>query len=169
MQINGLKLVLAATLLLLIATGCSWFGSKPPSAAPSPMHLELSASPRINLNLRHEPSPLVITIFQLHTQQQFLASPFEKLILAPNEELKESLIDLYQYEIRPGEKVHLNQTLLPEAHYLGIIAGYQTIPAAKWRVLMPIQENQKRYCFQIFAESQRIFVQPCLGSKCVKS
>lgn len=157
-------------LLISLCGGCSLFGGKTAtSASPAPMHLIFSASPNINLNIDNQPSPLCITVFQLQNSQLFLTASYENLTSKPTEALKDSLIDKFQYEIRPGQEQHFDQTLLPDAHFLGVIAGYRTIPDAKWRVVVPVKENSKKYCYQVFAQSQRVIVQPCSGGRCVKS
>ena len=161
-NIYGKSLIATLTMSMILA-GCSHKtdGLKVPPAIP--LRISIKASNSINTNIDMQASPLVITVFQLQSKPLFMASTYEKLSTAPNEELKDSLVDQSQYEIRPGERAQLDQTLMPETNFLGVIAGYRVLNNAKWRVIVPITDRKKIKYMEIRAEEQRILIQQDSG------
>lgn len=120
--------------IVLISTlsGCSFWNS-PPS---SQLVLNISAAPNINPNVRGEPSPLEIRIYQLTDGQAFKQADFVQLYNDPQGVLKTELLLARQLKsISPNESRQELLPLSPEIKYIGIIAGFADYGNAKGKLL----------------------------------
>jgi type VI secretion system protein VasD len=95
----------------------------------------LSASKDVNPDINGRPSPVVVRIFQLHGDGEFLSADFFALYTHEKESLGASLIAFQEFELRPGEHLDTKILLAKDARYVGAIAGYRDLSTAQWRVL----------------------------------
>jgi type VI secretion system protein VasD len=122
------RLVLLMTLML---SACA---SHPPDERV-PTRISLTAGKDVNPDINGRPSPVVVRIFQLHGDAEFLGADFFSLYTKEKESLGASLIASQEFELRPGEHLDTKVPLAKDARYVGAIAAYRDLSTAQWRVL----------------------------------
>ena len=118
--------------IALALGGCSGGAPK-----PTPTRASLVVAGDVNPDSSGRPSPVVVRVYQLKEQGAFNDAAFFALFDKEPETLGASLITREEYELKPGETRSLGLTVAPEAHFLGVIAGYRDINNATWRTLVP--------------------------------
>ena len=118
-------------LMALVLSGCA---SHPPDERVA-TRTSIAASKDVNPDINGRPSPVVVRIFQLHGDGEFLSADFFTLYTKEKESLGASLIASQEFELRPGERLDTKIPLAKDARYVGAIAAYRDLSTAQWRVL----------------------------------
>ena len=126
-------LAYGAICALAIALGACGGGA--PKATPTRASLVVAGD--VNPDSSGRPSPVVVRLYQLKEQGAFSDAAFFALFDKEPETLGPSLVSREEYELKPGETRSLGLSVAPEAHFLGVIAGYRDINNAKWKTLLP--------------------------------
>lgn len=121
----------AVSVLLLAMAGCA---SSPPER-PVQVRAQLSSAADINPDASNRASPLVIRVFELRSDAQFTGADFFALYERERETLGDALIDREEFVLQPGAKRELRLPIGRDTRFLGVIAAYRDIRAARWRAL----------------------------------
>ena len=110
---------------------------------PSTSHIDLqiTASSELNPNKEGRPSPLVVRMYELNTQDEFNNGDFFTIFDNETKVLGKSMLAKDEMEFKPGEKRHIERATNPQTHFLGIIAAYRDIDNARWRAVAVIPEK----------------------------
>jgi type VI secretion system protein VasD len=124
------------TIVAALLTACS-------SSAPPQMKATIQSIDFLNPNIYNQPSPVVITIYQLKSATAFQQASF--FVLANNAAavLGSDLLDKSEMEIRPKEKQKLEVILAPTANYIGVLAAFRDPDKAQWRQVIPVTPGKK--------------------------
>jgi type VI secretion system protein VasD len=88
------------------------------------------------------PNPLTLKVYELTSPDAFQEVDFIPLFKNPKEVLGNEMVGQEQIiQIRPNYKLAIKFTAKREAKYLGVVAAYQNIQAAEWRLLIPLNSN----------------------------
>ena len=143
--------LIASTALL---SGCSLIKPHPASA-----NLTIQSAKYLNPNLNGDPSPVVITLYQLKSPYSFKQATFDSLNTNSGKTLSTDLIDKNVIEVRPGSNLSVSQQISPNAQYLGIVAGYRNINKATWKKLIKlVNEPNKETIIHLDLESEALAV-----------
>ncbi len=133
-------------IISLFLTSCGvtkMFHKKNSDMVPAvPVTMTVRASSDVNKNLTGDPSPIVVTVYQLKDQLAFNMSNFFTLYQQSKTALSNDLLDSQQIMLRPGQQQSINMALSPDARYIGVVAAYSDIQNSQWRALWPV--NQKK-------------------------
>lgn len=141
MQAAWLRKVLVLTFIGLLPGGVIGCGG---ADVPPPARIEgnLMASEDVNPNLRGEPSPVFVRLYELRAETAFADAGFFQLYDDDADVLGGDLQDRSDYVLRPGETVPFARNLKPETRFVGVVAAYQDIDRATWRALVSVPPEQ---------------------------
>ncbi len=103
------------------------------------------------------PSPIVVTVYQLKSPFAFEQSSFDALENNSAKALGNDLLDRQTIEVRPNSQQYLDISLSGQTQYLGIVAAYRNINQAIWHKAIKIRPKQAKP-IQINLESQALSV-----------
>lgn len=107
-------------------------------------NLSFEASDDINPDSSGRASPLVIRVYELRSVDTFRSAGFFDLYDEPDSVLNEDLLAMEEVVLRPElvEKLP-TMTLNENTRYLGIVAAFQNIDQAEWKMIL--DANPKGY------------------------
>lgn len=107
-------------------------------------NLSFEASDDINPDSSGRASPLVIRVYELRSVDTFRSAGFFDLYDEPDSVLNEDLLAMEEIVLRPElvEKLP-TMTLNENTRYLGIVAAFQNIDQAEWKMIL--DANPKGY------------------------
>jgi type VI secretion system protein VasD len=123
--------------VLAALTACA---SKPPKPAEAKAQLVVAAD--VNPDASGRPSPIVVRVFQLREDGEFAAAEFFALYDKEKEVLGQSLVSREEYVLSPGETRDLIIPLQAQTRYIGALAAFRDIRAARWRALTQAPEKK---------------------------
>jgi type VI secretion system protein VasD len=95
----------------------------------------VTASTDVNPDISGRPSPVVVRVFQLRSDAEFLSADFFNLYSNEKTALGGSLVSREEYVMHPGERREARIGLAPDAGFIGVIAAFRDIQGAHWRAL----------------------------------
>jgi type VI secretion system protein VasD len=112
---------------------------------PPVLDATYEASPKLNPDIKGEPSPLVVRMYELKSLTEFNAAEFFPLYKDAKDVLGDDLVAFEENEILPDEKGEIKKELNIETRYIGILGAYRDIEHAAWRasVETPLDETTK--------------------------
>jgi type VI secretion system protein VasD len=126
-----MKFIFLVIFMAIFVTGCG-------SSSPALLKTHVESVSFLNPNIYNQPSPVVITIYQLKSATAFQQTNFFALYSNPTATLSSDLLDKHEIEIRPNQKLDIKQTISPDANYIGILAAFRNPDAAQWRQIIPV-------------------------------
>lgn len=129
---TGKALAPALFIFLLALAGCAT--SRP--QRPVEVRTQLSAAADINPDASNRASPLVIRVFELRSDAQFAGADFFALYEREQQTLGESLIEREELVLQPGVRKEVRLSIARDTRFVGVIAAYRDIRAARWRGLV---------------------------------
>lgn len=129
-----LKKIILVWLIIqsLLLLGC--FSEQAPQ-----MKALIQAGNTLNPNVYNQPSPIVVTLYQLKSPTAFQQANFYTLYNNAAVVLAADLLDKTDIEIRPQEKQTLHVTLSPNTHYIGVLAAFRDPDTAQWRQILTVK------------------------------
>jgi type VI secretion system protein VasD len=118
----------------LLAVALSACASRGPSE-PVDTRTFLVASNDVNPDISGRPSPVVVRVFQLRGDAEFLSADFFTLYSKEKMVLGASLIAREEFVVQPGERRETRLGISPDARYIAVIAAFRDINGAHWRQL----------------------------------
>lgn len=126
----------AAPLLLVIFLALAGCASSP-AQRPVQVRTQLSSAADINPDASNRASPLVVRVFELRSDAEFAGADFFALYEREKQALGEALIEREEFVLQPGTKRQLQLPIASDTRFIGVIAAYRDIRAARWRALAP--------------------------------
>lgn len=96
------------------------------------------ASNDVNPNGVGRPSPITLYFFQLKGADTFNSADFFSLYNDPQKTLGQDYIGMGKTDVAPGGRIEVSFSLSDDTQYVGIMAAYQQLPRAVWRVTIPM-------------------------------
>ncbi|WP_200379274.1 type VI secretion system lipoprotein TssJ [Rubrivivax gelatinosus] len=160
------SLVLRASLSgFMLLTGCAssqggsaldkpleWLGLKKPELPPAaviPLErkvtLRLHAGDRLNTDSGGRSLSIVVRIYKLKEVDSFMAAPLAAFQDAASEKLAfgESLIEVREVVLTPGQKYEVVETLPLAASNLAVVAQFRAPADGRWRFAFAAQAAEK--------------------------
>lgn len=125
------------TLCLCISLVCLAGCSKPS------VDLALASQPNVNPDHSGRPSPIIVKNFELRNDLIFKQADFQSLFERPVQVLGADLIAADELVLIPGEARKIAYKPNPDTRYLGVVAGFRQMDRAHWRVIKPIDAENK--------------------------
>ncbi len=118
-------------------SGCA---AKP--VKPEPLRAQFVVSAEANPDASGRPSPIVVRLFQLSEEGEFASADFFEVYDKEQEVLGSSLLSREEYVLAPGETRNVEVALDAQARYLGVLAAFRDIRAARWRAVTRAPEKK---------------------------
>lgn len=96
------------------------------------------ASNDVNPNSVGRPSPITLYFFQLKGADTFNSADFFSLYNDPQKTLGQDFIGMGKTDVAPGARIEVSFDLSDDTQYIGVMAAYQQLPRAVWRVTIPM-------------------------------
>ena len=120
-----------------MTTSCSLF--KP---IPDSLTISINSAADLNPDSEGRPSPIVLRIYELSDAKLFKEKDFFDIFDNDKESLAESLVKLNELELNPNESRKLDIRLNSSTKYMGFLAAYRDIDAAKWREIAALTSKK---------------------------
>jgi type VI secretion system protein VasD len=121
--------------LAAIALALSACASGPPKADKARMTLKAEA--QINPDATGRPSPIVVRVYQLKSEEKFAAADFFALFDDDQKALGGDLLGREEAELTPGEAREMQFAVSRDAKFVGVMAAFRDIRNSRWRVIQP--------------------------------
>ncbi|WP_340615741.1 type VI secretion system lipoprotein TssJ [Xenorhabdus entomophaga] len=133
-------------IFLMTLAGCS---SQEKKTKLLPYKIIFTNTPNVNNS-----SPLKIHLFLLKSKEEFMSADFFALQDKAQDTLGDKMVNEDQSFIRPFQaELYLLEKNLPEANYIGIIAGYKQLHGKKWRISFPVPIPEKPSFYEFWRSS----------------
>jgi type VI secretion system protein VasD len=132
-RISGLAIMGAAFLMAACASG-------PPEDVMLKGSMEAVAT--VNPDGQGRPSPLVIKIYQLKSNDKFELADFFALFDQAEATLGADLLAVEDVMMKPGEIRPYEGAFDPSTRFIGVVAAYRDINQAKWKDVVPMPERE---------------------------
>lgn len=117
----------------------------PPPPVETPAKITVRADANINPNQSGVPSPVVIKLYDLKAQTNFMAATFFELFDNDIARLGPEMLSKEVVEIVPGTTREVDHTITGDVKYLGVIAGFRDISSAQWRSIVELTPGKTNY------------------------
>ena len=134
-----------------IAAGCA--STQKSMLIPYDVYLDVEAE--VNPNLQGHPSPILIGLYELGSDSQFLDLDFPAVQDRARVSLGEDLISLDQIILRPGEQRVIRRAGNAAARHLGVVAGYRELGRQPWRLSIPLPGTKSTNLYKFWQISPR--------------
>ena len=135
--LKGLMLLL----IVSVITGCA---GKIFEDKPGELSIQIHTSPEVNPDINGRPSPIVLYIYHLKSDNSFINAPFFELYENSQETLGSALIDQQEIEIPPNQSLILDASKLTlETRFIGILAAYRDLDNSVWQGIISTPINKK--------------------------
>ena len=130
-MVSSRALIAGLGLLALALSACA---SKNPNERVE-TRTQLAAGTDLNPDSNARPSPVVVRIYQLRGDMEFLNSDFFALYSNEKTALGANLVTRDEFVVNPGERREVRFGLSNEARYVGVVGAFRDLTGAHWRAL----------------------------------
>lgn len=147
-----------AKLGLMIGWSVFWMlGCASKAEFPYPLEANLVASVDANLDSADEPSPVVLTFYQLADDQAFSESNYQQLMQQPSGALSAGLLKKKKLYLSPGKTKTIELDIVEQARYLAVVAGFSRAGTKDWRQVVALPEKKgTKYKVDVMVQGQKV-------------
>jgi type VI secretion system protein VasD len=129
---------------VLLLAACVWLASCASKPPPPPVqaHTRIVVGADANPDPSGRPSPVVVRVYQLRDDGEFAAADFFAIYDKEKETLAQSLVSRQEYVLSPGETRVLELPVNAQTRFLGVVAAFRDIRAARWRAVSQAPEKK---------------------------
>ena len=106
------------------------------------LKLDLKARESINSDEKGQPLSVVVRVYQLQDKKLFEEADYDSLLEEDKILLKQDLLEIKQYVIRPNEIISINEPLNEKTKFIGIAAFYHTPANQEKSWMLTIDKKQ---------------------------
>jgi len=111
---------------------------------PAKVDAQVTASSDVNPDLQGRPSPVILHIFELNSQEQFNRLDYMSLTQPSGAALGPDLLSKTQLILSPGDSQQLPLELNAQTTFIGLVAGFRNIDNAVWRTTVPVVQGSTK-------------------------
>ena len=135
-----MKKALAMLGILAMRAGCA---GKPPPKIEIPTNViliqgKLGAAPDVNPDPSGQPSPVLVRVYELVSDDVFNRTDFFTLFDHESAVLGGALLRVRNFPLVPGQLVDITGQADPNTQFIGVIAAVRDLDAARWRATAPL-------------------------------
>jgi type VI secretion system protein VasD len=127
-------------LTAVLLAGCGVLKTEERQELPVPLEITLGAAERVNLDIEGHPKPIMVRVFELSSDTQFLSADYFELMGQKEKPLGEEVLSSEEYILLPGEVRVVRKRAAPNSKFLGVVAGYRDLTSSTWRAVAPLPE-----------------------------
>ena len=142
--------------VLITAALCGLLGG---CAKPA---IDLAVASQTNVNPDHtgRPSPVIVKVFEMRSDLAFNQSDFRSLFESPVKTLGADLLAMDEMVLVPGEARRIEYAPVFGTMYLGVVAGFRQMDRAVWRVVAPIDFEDRNAIGVEFRDASILLIDP---------
>jgi len=106
--------------------------------------LQISATADVNPDLQGRPSPIILHVLELNSEEQFNRLDYMSLTQSSGAALGPDLLGKTRLVLSPGDNRNLPLELNPQTTFIGLVAGYRDIDNAAWRTSVPVTQGDTK-------------------------
>jgi len=131
---NGVVLVM----FVLMLAGCA--------STPKPVivGMQITASSDVNPDLQGRPSPVILHVIELNSEEQFNRLDYTSLTQPSGAALGQDLLSKTRLILSPGDTKQLPLELNSQTTFIGLVAGFRDIDNAIWRTTVPVVQGSTK-------------------------
>ena len=137
---RGLPLV-AFVLFSAVLGGCA--PAPEPEEPDTIVTVVFAATPDLNPDVDGRPSPAVVRVFALKSEDAFRTASYFELRDDAEAALGETFVNARDLLINPGVSLERRIVFPNEARVLGVMVDYQNIETAVWRAFISIRSGEE--------------------------
>lgn len=140
--------------------GCSHSAPPPPAAAPAapaappakacaapePLHVTLTASPRLNPGEKGEALATVVRLYQLKGVGKMMGVSFDDLLDHDKDTLADDFLSMQEVTINPGDRLEPPVVRNADARYILAVALFRQPTGTTWKVTKRLNSPDPDYC-----------------------
>jgi type VI secretion system protein VasD len=109
--------------------------------------IDLAVASQTNVNPDHtgRPSPVIVKVFEMRSDLAFNQADFRPLFESPVKVLGADLLAMDEMVLVPGEARRIEYAPVFGTMYLGVVAGFRQLDRAVWRVVEPIDFEDRNF------------------------
>lgn len=134
----------AAVLSTLLIFGCGTT-AKLMEPDPAKVVIRITSSTEVNPDLMGRPSPIVVRVYELKSDDIFNNADFFALYEQDDSILGNNMTGREEMEIAPGENLVIEKELNIDARYIGVMAAYRDLDNAIWRASIATPMDETTY------------------------
>ncbi len=142
--------ILGLVVILLMA-GCA--STQKSMLVPYDLYLSVDAA--VNPNQQGQASPILVGLYELGSDNQFLNLDFPSVQDRPRPSLGDDLISVDQIILQPGERRVIHRAGNASARHLGVVAGYRKLDGHLWRLSIPLPGTKSTNLYKFWQISPR--------------
>lgn len=131
---SGIILTVAVAML----AGCA---STP---KPESIGIQISATNDVNPDLQGRPSPVILHVIELNSEEQFNRLDYTSLTQPSGAALGQDLLGKTRLILSPGDSQQLPLELNSQTTFIGLVAGFRDIDNAVWRTTIPVVQGKTK-------------------------
>lgn len=115
------------------------------SACTTPrIDVYVASQPNVNPDDSNRPSPVIIRIYELRNDMAFEQADFYTLFEQFYQVLAADILSAKELTCVPGRAYEVNyMPISSDVRFLGIVAGFRQMERAHWRLLVPVNSEDK--------------------------
>jgi len=129
---NTLNIRYLIFFIIFCLTGCSYFRK-------DNINFSIKADKNLNLNIHNKPSPLVISLYQLSSDEDFRKASLDALCHDPGM-FEDDILSKKEIQLRPRQILKIREPLLPETKYIGIVAEFRNPKKNGWKEIIDFDD-----------------------------
>ena len=106
--------------------------------------LQINATADVNPDLQGRPSPIILHVLELSSEEQFNRLDYVSLTQSSGAALGPDLLGKTRLVLSPGGNSQLPLELNPQTTFIGLVAGYRDIDNAAWRTSIAISQGDTK-------------------------
>ncbi|WED22941.1 type VI secretion system lipoprotein TssJ [Vibrio sp. JC009] len=131
LPIRMFRIVLSLLFAGLLLSGCA--------STSVPFKADFIGSIHMNPNIKGDPSPTVVYIYELASPTTFESGNYFSLTDPDSGVLADDLLGYNEVMLFPGKELSLEQKLHLSTRYIGFVAAFRDINTAQWRTVVPVK------------------------------
>ena len=106
--------------------------------------LQVSATADVNPDQQGRPSPVMLHVLELNSEEQFNRLDYMSLTQSSGAALGPDLLGKTNLVFSPGDSRQLPLELNPQTTFIGLVAGYRDMDNANWRTSIPVTQGDTK-------------------------
>lgn len=132
--------------------------------SPTRVAMTVTASGQLNPNTDNQPSPTVVSIYDLKSQTAFMAASFDDLFYNGTATLGGDLLAHRELKLLPGQTVTVKDEAAAGTAFIGVVAGFREPQGSAWRGVLEVKpETRNKIAINLAPTSVSIAKPPSGG------
>ena len=111
---------------------------------PANIGIQISASSDVNPDLQGRPSPVILHVIELNSEEQFNRLDYMSLTQPSGAALGQDMLGKTRLILSPGDTKQLPLELNAQTTFIGFVAGFRDIDNAVWRTTVPVVQKSTK-------------------------